>query len=92
MQHEEFLATLEREGFPAPVWVQREALGFVDTHSHPFEAKALVTQGEIRLRLGADNSAAQSLYRVGDVFHLAAHAPHAEWYGPEGVSYLVGRK
>jgi quercetin dioxygenase-like cupin family protein len=72
--------------------VQRQAGGFVDTHSHPFEAMALITQGEIRIRLGADAGVAASVYGVGDVFHLAHGELHAEWYGPEGVSYLVGRK
>jgi hypothetical protein len=32
------------------------------------------------------------VYRAGDVFHLGANVAHAEWYGPQGVSYLVGRK
>jgi quercetin dioxygenase-like cupin family protein len=92
MQTSEFISTLASEGFPAPVQVVREADGFVDTHSHPFEAKALITQGEIRIRRGADAAGADFVCRVGDVFHLSANEPHAEWYGPEGVSYLVGRK
>ncbi|MFM2400154.1 MAG: hypothetical protein RL341_2311 [Pseudomonadota bacterium] len=35
---------------------------------------------------------ASRTYAVGDVFHLQAHTPHAEFYGPQGVTYLVGRK
>jgi quercetin dioxygenase-like cupin family protein len=31
-------------------------------------------------------------YRVGDVFNLPANKPHAERFGPNGVTYLVGRK
>jgi hypothetical protein len=30
--------------------------------------------------------------RTGDVFTLEAHRPHTERYGPQGASYLVGRK
>jgi hypothetical protein len=32
------------------------------------------------------------VYRAGDVFHLLAETPHTEWYGAEGVRYLVGRR
>ena len=31
-------------------------------------------------------------YRAGEVFHLQHEEPHAEWYGPEGVRYLVARR
>jgi Cupin domain len=88
MQRDAFLAQLKQQGFPEPSLVERAANGFVDTHSHPFEAQALILSGEIRLRVGD----AERVYRVGDVFHLSAHEPHAEWYGPQGVSYLAGRK
>jgi len=28
----------------------------------------------------------------GDRFHLQAHAPHTERYGPEGATYWVARR
>jgi hypothetical protein len=34
----------------------------------------------------------EQVCRRGDQFHLAAHAPHSETYGQQGVRYLVGRK
>jgi hypothetical protein len=34
----------------------------------------------------------ETVYRTGDVFHLALGERHVERYGPAGVRYLVGRK
>ncbi|MFI8616731.1 cupin domain-containing protein [Acidovorax sp. NPDC077693] len=83
-----FTRALADEGFEPPVTVTREPDGRLDDHTHPFEAKALILSGEIRIvTAGSDR-----LYGVGDVFHLQAHEPHSEFYGPDGVSYLVGRK
>lgn len=87
MQRDVFERELAREGFAELVTVTREA-GHLDTHAHPFEARALILSGEIVIRVGGE---AQT-YRVGDVFHLPAHEPHSEQYGPAGVQYLVGRK
>lgn len=86
--HDEFTGSLARDGFQKAVTVKREPGGFLDTHAHPFEAKALVIQGELRIRT-AD---ADQVFKAGDVFHLPAGMPHTEHYGPEGVTYLVGRK
>lgn len=88
MEQSEFIALLEREAFLETVTVQREADGSMDLHTHPFEAKALILQGQ--LQITADDVA--HTYRVGDVFHLAANQPHSERYGEQGVTYLVGRK
>lgn len=88
MERETFVGMLEQEGFPEAATVDREPGGSLDAHEHPFEAKALILEGEIRIRVGEE----ERLYKVGDVFHLPAHLPHAEQYGPQGVRYLVGRK
>ena len=83
-----FVQALADEGFEPPVTVTREAGGMLDEHTHPFEAKALILSGEIRIVAAAS----ERTYRVGDVFHLQVHEPHSEFYGPAGVRYLVGRK
>ena len=88
MQRAEFMQTLAEERFEDVVTVQREANGALDSHAHPFEAKALILEGELVIRTdGVDH-----VYRAGDVFHLLAQVVHIERYGPEGVKYLVGRK
>jgi quercetin dioxygenase-like cupin family protein len=88
MEREAFVGTLEKEGFKEFVTVTREPGAALDVHEHPFEAKALILEGEISLRVGDE----ERLYKVGDVFHLPAHIAHSERYGPAGVQYLVGRK
>lgn len=88
MQQDEFIALLERESFLETVTVQREADGFMDIHSHPFEAKALILQGQLQISVDG----VEQWYRTGEIFHLAANQPHAESYGQDGVTYLVGRK
>ena len=88
MTSDQFRADLASEGFTEVASVTREANGLLDEHAHPFEAKALVTAGELSLRVGGTERS----YRSGEVFHLPAMTPHSERYGPSGVSYLVGRK
>lgn len=88
MERDEFIDIIKDEGFAETVTVVREPGGVMETHSHPFEAKALILHGELSIR----TDEAECIYRAGDVFHLAANVPHSERYGPEGVQYLVGRK
>lgn len=88
MEREDFTEILAREGFEEVMTVTREPHGFLDTHTHPFEAKALILSGELRIKVGN----AEQTYRAGQVFHLMADEAHSERYGPEGVTYLVGRK
>jgi quercetin dioxygenase-like cupin family protein len=88
MDRDEFVSLLDGEGFKEVVTVMREAGGVLDVHTHPFESKALILDGEIELQIGGTSR----LYGPGDVFHLQANEPHAERYGANGVRYLVGRK
>ncbi|WP_118184291.1 cupin domain-containing protein [Paraburkholderia phosphatilytica] len=87
MDRDAFIDILKQEGFADITTVTREP-GVMDVHEHPFEAKALILDGDILLTCGG----AERRYEVGDVFHLPAGTPHAERYGANGVQYLVGRK
>lgn len=60
----------------------------VDTHTHPFDADAVVTQGEMWLTCGDDTRH----LLPGDTFALAREVPHAERYGPQGATYWVARR
>jgi quercetin dioxygenase-like cupin family protein len=88
MDRQTFTESLTKDGFPEAVVVTREANIEMEAHEHPFEAKALILEGELHIRVDDTVQA----YNVGDVFHLPANKPHAERYGPNGVTYLVGRK
>ena len=88
MEQQEFLDTLRAEGYAEPVLVQRAPNGRLDVHAHPFEAKALILRGEIRVHAGGEIK----IYRAGDVFHVRRDEPHRESYGPDGVEYLSGRR
>ena len=88
MTRDEFLAELASEGFQEIVTVTREAGQSLDTHTHPFEAKALIVEGELTIRARGVGATVSG----GRVFHLASNESHSESYGPSGVVYLVGRK
>jgi quercetin dioxygenase-like cupin family protein len=60
----------------------------VDTHTHEFDAQAVVTEGEMWLTFGTDT---QHL-RPGDTFHVPSGTPHSEKYGPQGATYWVARR
>ncbi|MGI9219095.1 MAG: cupin domain-containing protein [Hydrogenophaga sp.] len=66
------------------VWAPDTVL---DTHTHPFAAKALVVQGEMWLTVG---DTTQHLV-PGDLFELEHGEPHSERYGAEGATYWVAR-
>lgn len=57
-------------------------------HQHPFDAEALVVQGEMWL---SDAQGTRHL-QPGDTFALARGTVHAERYGPNGATYWVARR
>jgi quercetin dioxygenase-like cupin family protein len=87
MTRTEFEAMLASEGVSTVVEVVREANGGLDLHSHPFEARALILEGEITVVVNGETIHCGP----GEQFHLAANTPHTEHYGPQGVRYVAGR-
>lgn len=60
----------------------------LDTHTHPFAVKAVVTEGEMWLGVGG-----QVRHLLpGDTFELGREVPHTERYGAEGAVYWVARR
>lgn len=88
MQQHEFLASTRQDGFADPIEVIREPNGHLDLHQHPFEAKALIIDGQIEI----GSATSSRIYCAGDIFHLQKNEPHWERYGPQGVRYLSARK
>lgn len=74
--------------FSRPVLIKREPNGFVDSHQHPFEAKALILEGQIEI--GFETTA--YTHHRGGIFHLTTREPHWERHGPQSVVYLSARK
>jgi quercetin dioxygenase-like cupin family protein len=88
MEQSAFINEVTQEGYAEPVIVTREANGSIGDHSHPFTAKALILEGEIRIVV----KDVSTIYRPGDLFQLDIDTLHQEYYGPQGVTYLVGRR
>ena len=88
MNREQFTDILTREGFQEVITLTQKPNGFVDTHTHAWEVKALILRGELTLTFGG----AQHHYKMGETFSLPLAEPHAERYGPDGVEFLAGRK
>ena len=60
----------------------------LDTHTHDFDVKAFVTEGEMWLTCGGSTRH----LRAGDRFELAREAPHGERYGDGGTVVRVARR
>lgn len=88
MKPEAFLEKLAKEGFPAPVLVEREVGRFLDLHSHLYEVHALVIEGQIDITING----IKSTFLAGDIFHLLPNQIHLENYATKGVKYLASRK
>jgi mannose-6-phosphate isomerase-like protein (cupin superfamily) len=60
----------------------------VETHTHAFDADAVVTAGEMWLTCGGETRH----LLAGDTFHVPSGKPHDERYGPAGATYWVARR
>ena len=88
MNESEFRAALASEGFD-DIEVRTIAANVHNkTHSHAFDVRALMIAGE--LTLSAQGKPAT--YRAGEIFTLTAGCEHVEQFGPQGATYLVGRR
>ena len=84
----EFETLLQAEQFADISSVEREAAYALADHSHPFDACALITSGDITLVVDG----VATTYLAGDIFRLPAGTPHEEFAGAQGVIYRVGRR
>jgi quercetin dioxygenase-like cupin family protein len=88
MLKEEFFAGLKADDFAQAVTIVQPVGYVMGAHHHDFDARALITAGQITLNVAG----VASTYCVGDVFRLAAGTSHHEKAGPEGVTFLSGRR
>ena len=87
MTPELFEQQMRQQGYEIAI-VERPAHGSLDLHTHPFEARALILEGEITIVAEGKTQ----FCRAGELFQLDADVPHTETYGPEGVKYIAARK
>ncbi len=88
MNIQDFEAQLKVDNFGEIVMLEKPVGYAMGEHQHPFEARALITKGDITLVVGG----VSTTYGVGDIFRLPAQTPHHENAAAHGVTYLVGRK
>ncbi len=84
----EFEADARGQGFDEVLVREWPAHFVLETHSHPFAVKALVTRGELWLEVGSETRHLQA----GNWFELAHGEAHAERYGSQGATFWVARR
>ena len=88
MEFAAFADRMKALGFDQAVERVWKPLTTVEGHAHPFDANALVVQGEMWLTV---NGRTEHLTPDGS-FELQAHQPHSERYGAEGATCWVARR
>jgi mannose-6-phosphate isomerase-like protein (cupin superfamily) len=85
---EEFEAKARAAGFDEALVRQWAPDTVVQSHTHNFDADAVITQGEMWL-----NCAGSTRHlKPGDTFTIYRSMPHSERYGPQGATYWVARR
>lgn len=88
MDREAFERELQAQGYGEVVDRRMEPNRFNPEHSHDFDARVIVLEGEMTIACGGT----ASTYRAGDVCVIAAGTAHTEQCGPGGARYLAGRR
>jgi quercetin dioxygenase-like cupin family protein len=88
MNRAEFEHELEVQGYREVVDRRMEAGAINSEHTHEFDARLLVLEGEMTIVCDGE----ERTYRAGDTFAMIAGRPHTERCGSKGVRYLAGRR
>ncbi len=88
MNTADFETALRRAGYREIEAKQTQPDFATQPHSHPFDVRALVLEGEMTLSSQGESRT----YRAGEIFEMAAGREHSERYGPAGAKTLVGRR
>jgi len=88
MEFDAFAERMKSQGFDQVIERVWKPLATVEEHTRPFDANALVVQGEMWLTV---NGRTEHLL-PGDTFELPAHQLHSERYGAAGATYWVARR
>ncbi len=84
----DFQASAKAQGYQEVLERQWAPDTVVKEHIHPFDASALVVEGELWLTVG------ERTHHLlpGGRFEVPRNTPHAERYGPKGATFWVGRR
>ena len=88
MNRTEFEKELHAQGYLEIVDRRMPANDTNPEHSHEFDARLLVVEGEMTITSEGE----VRTYRAGDTFSMTAGCRHTERSGVEGVRYLAGRR
>ena len=88
MDRTEFQTAVRAEHYTEISTVIRPVGYELDEHQHSFDACGLITAGEITMEVDGESRR----YKGGDIFRMPAGVVHLESAGPQGVTYLVGRR
>jgi quercetin dioxygenase-like cupin family protein len=80
--------SMKQQGFDQVVERVWKPLAIVEEHTHHFDARAVVVQGEMWLTV---NGRTEHLL-PGGTFEIPANVPHSERYGAAGATYWVARR
>jgi quercetin dioxygenase-like cupin family protein len=87
MDRTSFEAALQRDGYEI-VARTMEPNATNAEHTHDFDARVLVVAGEMTLA----RDGARHAYRPGETFEITHGHRHAEIAGPDGATYVAGRR
>jgi len=88
MNRTEFENECQGQGYREVVDRRMDANTINPEHSHEFDARLLVLEGEMTIT----SNGSERLYRAGDTFAMTAGCRHTEQSGTGGVRYLAGRR
>ena len=81
-------AALAEDGYAGPLDRRMEPGQSAPEHTHPFDARLLILEGSFLLTQDGETHS----FGPGEACEVPAGVPHAEAVGPEGATYLVGRR
>ena len=88
MNESEFRSALAKDGYSDVELRTIQPNVHNKGHAHAFDVRALMIAGELTLTAQGK----PTTYRAGEIFTLAANCEHVEQFGPQGATYLVGRR
>jgi len=87
MDRSSFEAELTRDGYEI-VTNTMPPNKLNDEHAHSFDAYLLVTAGQMTIAANGE----RHTYQAGETFRMPAGCRHSETAGPDGTTYIAGRR